>query len=359
MNRTDECVGSSVRTVEREPAVAGSTPGSDGDTPALAVAAGSGHAASPEGRPWVLAGYGVVTVLALTWFGVDPTLGVVAGALNVVFAIFFVRHLAFAIAAARWAGNDLLAADIGLGDYTPTVAVLVGCKNEELVVDGMVSALLALDYPADRLTLVVVDDGSDDDTGPMLDAWAAAEPRLQVLHRAAGCRRREVRRAERRPAAGRRRDRARLRRRPRARPQRRCAGWSGTSATRRSARSWAGASSATARSRRWPRPSSSTTSPATWSTSTAARRCSSCRPTAAPTARCACRRCARWGAGTRRPSPRTPTSRCGSSWPASGCASTSRRSTTRKPSSPRAVLEAAVPVGPRPPAVPARLLAAA
>ncbi|MBJ7452100.1 MAG: glycosyltransferase family 2 protein, partial [Blastococcus sp.] len=123
------------------------TPDSDGHTPAPALAAGPGHAASPEGRPWVLAGYGVVTVAALTWFGVDPTLGVIAGVLNVVFAVFFIRHLAFAIAAARWGGDDLLAADVGLAEYTPTVAVLVGCKNEELVVDGMVSALLALDYP--------------------------------------------------------------------------------------------------------------------------------------------------------------------------------------------------------------------
>ena len=166
--------------------MAGTTPTIDGHPPALSPTAAPGNAASPEGRPWVLAGYGVVSALALILFGVDPTLGVVAGALNVVFAVFFIRHLSFAIAAARWGGDDLLAADVGLAEYTPSVAVLVGCKNEELVVDGMVSALLALDYPAARLTLVVVDDGSDDETGPKLDAWAAREPRLQVLHRAPG-----------------------------------------------------------------------------------------------------------------------------------------------------------------------------
>lgn len=182
MKSTDECVEAAWG---RGPVV-GSTPGSDGHAPTPAPVAAPAHEASPEGRPWVLGAYVVLSTAAMVVFGVDSTLGVVAGALNVVFAIFFIRHLAFAIAAARWAEGDLLAADIGLGDYTPTVAVLVGCKNEELVVDGMVSALLALDYPADRLTLVVVDDGSDDDTGPKLDAWAAAEPRLRVLHRAPG-----------------------------------------------------------------------------------------------------------------------------------------------------------------------------
>jgi cellulose synthase/poly-beta-1,6-N-acetylglucosamine synthase-like glycosyltransferase len=113
-------------------------------------------------------------------------LGVVAGALNVLFALYFCRHLAFAVAAARWAESDLLAADVDLEGWTPRVAVLVGCKNEELVVDGMVTALLALDYPADRLTLVVVDDGSGDATGALLDARAAADPRLRVLHRPPG-----------------------------------------------------------------------------------------------------------------------------------------------------------------------------
>ncbi len=147
---------------------------------------GSAHAAPPEQRRVVLVAYAVGFALVAVCFGIDRTLGVVAGALNVVFGIYFCRHLAFAVAAARWAERDMLAAEVGLTTYTPSVAVLVGCKNEELVVDGMVTALFALDYPADRLTLVVVDDGSDDSTGARLDAWAARDPRLRVLHRPAG-----------------------------------------------------------------------------------------------------------------------------------------------------------------------------
>jgi cellulose synthase/poly-beta-1,6-N-acetylglucosamine synthase-like glycosyltransferase len=134
----------------------------------------------------VLAAYVLGFALTAALFGLDTVLGVAAGALNLVFAVFFCRHLAFAVAAARWAEADLLAADVGLETWTPSVAVLVGCKNEELVVDGMVTALLALDYPADRLRLVVVDDGSDDSTGERLDAWAGRDDRLRVLHRPPG-----------------------------------------------------------------------------------------------------------------------------------------------------------------------------
>jgi len=140
----------------------------------------------PDGRRLVLLGYVAVLVALIVGFGVGPVLGAIAGVLNVVFAIYFFRHLAFAVSAARWAGADLLAADVDLSGYAPSVAVFVGCKNEALVVDGMITALLALDYPADRLILVVVDDGSDDGTGEKLDAWAAVESRLRVLHRPPG-----------------------------------------------------------------------------------------------------------------------------------------------------------------------------
>lgn len=130
--------------------------------------------------------YAVVLVVAFGILGVNHTIWAISVFLDAVFLAYFVRHLAFAISGARWAERDLSAANVGFDSYTPPVAVLVACKNEELVVDGMVSALLGLDYPADALTLVVVDDASDDGTGARLDAWAAADRRLRVLHRAPG-----------------------------------------------------------------------------------------------------------------------------------------------------------------------------
>jgi cellulose synthase/poly-beta-1,6-N-acetylglucosamine synthase-like glycosyltransferase len=130
--------------------------------------------------------YAVVFAATVGLFGIDRTLGWLATVLNLVFLVFFFRHLAFAVAAARWAERDLDAPIIGVDSFTPSVAVLVACKDEELVVDGMVTALLALDYPPAAMTVVVVDDASTDGTGARLDAWAAANPRLRVLRRAAG-----------------------------------------------------------------------------------------------------------------------------------------------------------------------------
>lgn len=146
----------------------------------------SAHSSRPDGRRLVLLGYATALAAALYAWGTDPVLSWMAGALNVLFGLYFFRHLAFAIAAARWVGSDLLAADVDTDGYLPTVAVLVSCKNEALVVDGLVRSMLSLDYPEDRFTIVVVDDGSDDDTGVRLDRWAARDRRLRVLHRRPG-----------------------------------------------------------------------------------------------------------------------------------------------------------------------------
>ncbi|GLY06654.1 glycosyl transferase [Actinoplanes sp. NBRC 101535] len=140
--------------------------------------------ASPTHFRWGLARHAAIFTITCAFFGVNPTLAGIATVLNVVFLLFFFRHLGFAIAAARWAERDINAPLIGA--FTPSVAVLVACKDEELVVDGMVAALLGLDYPRHQLTVVVVDDASTDGTGERLDAWTVVDPRLRVLHREPG-----------------------------------------------------------------------------------------------------------------------------------------------------------------------------
>jgi cellulose synthase/poly-beta-1,6-N-acetylglucosamine synthase-like glycosyltransferase len=49
-------------------------------------------------------------------------------------------------------------------EQLPAVAVLVPCHNEEKVITGTLRALLALDYPAEKLEIFVINDGSTDHT---------------------------------------------------------------------------------------------------------------------------------------------------------------------------------------------------
>ncbi len=62
----------------------------------------------------------------------------------------------------------------------PRVSLVFAARNEGRTVGAAVPTMLALDYP--DLELVAVDDRSEDDTGTVLDALAAREPRLRVDH---------------------------------------------------------------------------------------------------------------------------------------------------------------------------------
>jgi cellulose synthase/poly-beta-1,6-N-acetylglucosamine synthase-like glycosyltransferase len=140
---------------------------------------------SRGGAPWsflVLAGGA-----AIGWALLGPSilLSGVALFVELVFVSFFLRHLAFAASAMRSGPWDAAAPVVERG-FVPPVTVLVACHNEGAVVDSLVDSLTALDYPDDRLQLIVVDDGSSDDTGARLDRRAARGARLEVVHREAG-----------------------------------------------------------------------------------------------------------------------------------------------------------------------------
>jgi cellulose synthase/poly-beta-1,6-N-acetylglucosamine synthase-like glycosyltransferase len=63
----------------------------------------------------------------------------------------------------------------------PTVAVVVAAYNEEEVIERRLANLLALDYPVDRVEIVVASDASTDHTNELVEAIAAREPRVRLL----------------------------------------------------------------------------------------------------------------------------------------------------------------------------------
>ena len=56
-----------------------------------------------------------------------------------------------------------------LGEYEPTVAVIVPAKNESDAIYDTAKALHTVDYPKNKLKIILVNDGSDDDTGTWMD----------------------------------------------------------------------------------------------------------------------------------------------------------------------------------------------
>lgn len=144
------------------------------------------HAAQRTAAPWTFLYFLAVGGLLVALLGVDRTIITVSIVVNLSFLAFFLRHIAFATAAVRWAPADLYADhEVDLG-YRPNVSVIVACHNEGLVATSLVRGLAALHYPRARLEIILVDDGSTDDTGDLLDRLTAGQPHMQVLHRPAG-----------------------------------------------------------------------------------------------------------------------------------------------------------------------------
>jgi cellulose synthase/poly-beta-1,6-N-acetylglucosamine synthase-like glycosyltransferase len=65
-------------------------------------------------------------------------------------------------------------------DYQPPVSVLIPAYNEESVIVQTVTAALACDYPA--LEVIVVNDGSVDRTGELLELHFGHDPRVHIVH---------------------------------------------------------------------------------------------------------------------------------------------------------------------------------
>jgi len=78
---------------------------------------------------------------------------------------------------ARWRARP-----VKQGDITPTVTMLVAAYNEEACIGRKIENTLALDYPPDKLELLVVTDGSTDRTPDIVRTYAERNANVRLLH---------------------------------------------------------------------------------------------------------------------------------------------------------------------------------
>lgn len=69
----------------------------------------------------------------------------------------------------------------GSAAITPPVSVVIAARNEAAVIGEKVANVLACDYPADRLQLVVASDGSEDATAAVVASAAGGDARVTAL----------------------------------------------------------------------------------------------------------------------------------------------------------------------------------
>ena len=73
----------------------------------------------------------------------------------------------------------------GPGIATPSVAIIVPCYNEAPTIAATCDSLLALDYPKDKLEIILVDDGSTDETPSTMNRFGAY-PQVRIIHKENG-----------------------------------------------------------------------------------------------------------------------------------------------------------------------------
>ncbi len=66
----------------------------------------------------------------------------------------------------------------GMSFDWPSVSILVPAHNEEVVIGRTIEAMLALDYPRDRLEVIIINDGSTDATRDIVADWAGRDERV-------------------------------------------------------------------------------------------------------------------------------------------------------------------------------------
>jgi cellulose synthase/poly-beta-1,6-N-acetylglucosamine synthase-like glycosyltransferase len=71
-----------------------------------------------------------------------------------------------------------------LSDF-PEVTVIVPCFNEERTIKSTMDSLLSLNYPKEKLHLIVVDDGSTDNTWQIISKYEKI-PRMKIFHKENG-----------------------------------------------------------------------------------------------------------------------------------------------------------------------------
>lgn len=66
------------------------------------------------------------------------------------------------------------------------VTIIIPCHNEEKVIRRLLQRITELTYPKEKLQVIVVNDHSTDNTGPIIEEFNERIPRLQVIHRCCG-----------------------------------------------------------------------------------------------------------------------------------------------------------------------------
>src|ERR1035437_8514208 len=63
----------------------------------------------------------------------------------------------------------------------PTCTILIPAHNEGKVISNTIEAMLNMEYPRDKLKVMVINDGSKDNTKEIIESYAAKDERVVLF----------------------------------------------------------------------------------------------------------------------------------------------------------------------------------
>lgn len=78
---------------------------------------------------------------------------------------------------AERAGTEIVYSE----EELPPVSILIPARNEEIVIGNTLKKILSLDYPREKIEVIVIDDGSTDKTGVILEEIASRDDRIKPV----------------------------------------------------------------------------------------------------------------------------------------------------------------------------------
>jgi len=96
---------------------------------------------------------------------------------------YLTRHYIFTLTVLKNHQKHEKATTVGNAAYQPTVSILIPALNEEKVIGRILQRMTELTYPKDKMEIIVIDDGSTDDTGKIAEQCSKAHSYIKVIHR--------------------------------------------------------------------------------------------------------------------------------------------------------------------------------
>jgi cellulose synthase/poly-beta-1,6-N-acetylglucosamine synthase-like glycosyltransferase len=96
---------------------------------------------------------------------------------------YLTRHYIFTLTVLKNHQKHEKATTVGNAAYQPTVSILIPALNEEKVIERILQRMTELTYPKDKMEIIVIDDGSTDDTWKIAEQCSKAHSYIKVIHR--------------------------------------------------------------------------------------------------------------------------------------------------------------------------------